>query len=94
MPFHQQLELLRKQSGLSYEQLAARCGSNPGYLWPLCQGKRKPSRDFTRRGRLSLALGLDLDQTDELLALAGHLPLQLTPVSRPAAPSYPTGPGV
>ena len=91
MPFHQQRELLRKQSGLSYEQLAARCGSNPGYVWPLCQGRRKPSRDFI--WRLSLALGLDLDQTDELLALAGLLPLQNGPVAARAVQSYQEGSG-
>jgi transcriptional regulator with XRE-family HTH domain len=86
MPFHDQLELLRKQSGLSYDQLAARCGSTPGYIWPLCQGKRKPSRDFI--WRLSLALVLDLEQTDELLALAGHLPLQAGSTPKQTAPTH------
>lgn len=89
MTFHEQLEDLRKRSGLSYEQVAIRAGTHSSYVWHLCQGKRKPSRDFI--WRLSLALALDLEQTDELLVLAGHLTLVGDPASSRAAQGYPAG---
>lgn len=92
MPFHEKLEDLRKRSGLSYEQVAIRSSSNSSYVWHICQGKRKASRDFI--WRLSLALGLDLEQTDELLGLAGHLRLLDGPPSSLAVQGYREGSAV
>lgn len=65
---------LRQRSGLSYDRLSARSHTNVSYLHALESGKKAhPSRDVLIR--IGFGLGLEAESVDELLLLAGHLPL-------------------
>lgn len=63
-----------EESGLSFDRLAARSRTTPSYLHRLVTGKaNRPGRNFILR--LAFGLSLDIDNADELLKSAGHLPL-------------------
>lgn len=65
---------LRRRSGLSYDRLSERAHTNISYLHALENGKKAhPSRDVLIR--IGFGLGIEAESVDELLLLAGHLPL-------------------
>ena len=62
------------RAGLSYQKAAQACWVDVAYLHRLVSGSKKnPSRDIVLR--LSVGLGLNVAETDELLMAAGHAPL-------------------
>jgi len=64
----------RKSSGLSFDKLAERSFTNISYLHALESGKKaRPSRDILIR--IGFGLGIEPELVDELLIMAGHLPL-------------------
>ncbi len=73
-PFTVTLRHFFFQRGRAYGKLAAAAHIDVKYLYELIQGtKHKPSRDVVIR--LGNSLGLDVDETDELLLAAEHAPL-------------------
>jgi transcriptional regulator with XRE-family HTH domain len=65
---------LRRRSGLSFDRLSERSYTNVSYLHALETGKKAhPSRDVLIR--IGFGLGVEAESVDELLLLAGHLPL-------------------
>jgi len=71
--FPLRLTALRKQHGLSQLQLAATAECSQRHISFLELGRTRPSRDMVQR--LSLALGLSLRQSNELLLAAGFAPI-------------------
>lgn len=85
----QALKRYRTTQGLSFELLSARAHVDVAYLHGLETGrKNKPSRDVMIR--IAFGLGIDLSETDNLLALAGHSPL--TPPRTDRQPITPPSP--
>lgn len=65
------LKQLRAAAGLSYQVLAERSYVDVKYLHDLETGKKaRPSRDVLIR--VGVGLGLELEDIDELLTVAGH----------------------
>ncbi len=65
---------LRAESGLSFKALSALCYVDTAYLYRLEHGQsQRPSRDVLIK--IGIGLGLDVQAVDELLTVAGHLPL-------------------
>lgn len=74
MPFKDILRLARLEQGLSFHHLAERSQVDVAYLHRLEDGQAsRPGRNVTIR--ISIGLGLDLKETEELLLAARHLPL-------------------
>ena len=67
------LEAFRKESGLSFDKLAARAGMDVHTLHDMAKGESRGSRDYILR--ICLALPLMPDDADTLLVAAGHPPL-------------------
>ena len=59
--------------GLSFQQLAEHAWTTSSYDFRLCRGDARPG--YTIVIRLALAMALTLEETDELLQLAGYPPL-------------------
>jgi transcriptional regulator with XRE-family HTH domain len=72
-PFPLRLSALRKQHGLSQLQLAMAANCSQRHVSFLELGRTRPSREMVQR--LSLALGLSLRQSNELLLAAGFAPI-------------------
>lgn len=81
--FGDRLRALREARALSQNALARAAELSPSLANMLEGGDRRPTADITRR--LARALGLDEADTDDLLALAGQLPLAYDRIS-PADP--------
>jgi transcriptional regulator with XRE-family HTH domain len=81
--FAGRLRALREARGLSQNALARAAELSPSLVNMLEGGARRPTAEITRR--LARALGLSEDGADELLALAGSLPLAFERIS-PADP--------
>ncbi len=81
--FGDRLRALRETRALSQNALARAAELSPSLVNMLEGGDRQPSAEVTRR--LARALGLDVADTDGLLALAGQLPLAYDWIS-PADP--------
>jgi transcriptional regulator with XRE-family HTH domain len=74
IPLYEHLRILRAVNGLSFDMLSARSHVDVAYLHRLETGKAcNPSRDVLFR--IALGLGLDVEMTDELIRIAGHVPL-------------------
>jgi len=71
--FPLRLTAFRKQHGLSQLQLATTADCSQRHISFLELGRTRPSRDMVQR--LSLALGLSLRQSNELLLAAGFAPI-------------------
>jgi len=71
--FPLRLTALRKQHGMSQLQLATTADCSQRHISFLELGRTRPSRDMVQR--LSLALGLSLRQSNELLLAAGFAPI-------------------
>lgn len=67
--FTQIIESARRVAGLSYEGWAETSFSNPSFLYRVCTGKARPSRDMLIR--LGLGLRGDERQINLLLQAAG-----------------------
>ena len=68
------LERLRKSAGLSFDQLSSRTLVDRRYLWDLETGKKgNPGRNILLR--IGIGLRLEVEELDDLLREAGHLPL-------------------
>lgn len=79
MTFADLIRQRRTDAGLSFDALAALALTSPAYLHRLETGEAfKPGRNFVIR--LGIALRLDIDGVDELLAVCGYL--RLTPNSQ------------
>lgn len=72
-PFCEMLQDLFQQSGLSKAVLAKRSGTSEVYLYQIFSGVRTPSRD--RVLCLCIGLGVQLEQTQELLKQSGFAQL-------------------
>ncbi len=81
--FGDRLRALREARALSQNALARAAELSPSLVNMLEGGDRQPTAEVTRR--LARALGLDAASTDDLLALAGQLPLAYDLIS-PADP--------
>lgn len=81
--FGDRLRALREARALSQNALARAAELSPSLVNMLEGGDRQPTADGTRR--LARALGLNTVDTDDLLALAGQLPLAYDRIS-PADP--------
>ncbi len=75
----------REQAGLSQNALARASGVDAGSVNRLESGKREPAARETVRQLIS-ALGISHSEGDELLRVAGHLPLAFDAI----APTDPT----
>ena len=74
IPLYEHLKILRAAYGLSFDMLSGRSHVDVAYLHRLETGKAcNPSRDVLFR--IALGLGLDVEMTDELFRIAGHVPL-------------------
>ena len=77
MPFGQVLRQARLEAGLSFETLAERTLTSQSYLHRLEQGAAcNPGRNLVIRLGIILYRD-DIDQIDEFLKAAHHLPLRL-----------------
>jgi len=64
----------RQEGGLSFRSLSARSQVDVAYLHRLESGlAARPGRNIVIR--IAIGLGLNLQETDDLLIIAGHLPL-------------------
>ena len=81
--FGDRLRALREARALSQNALARAAKLSPSLVNMLEGGDRQPTAEVTRR--LARALGLDAGDTDDLLSLAGQLPLVYDRIS-PADP--------
>lgn len=81
--FGGRLRTLREARALSQNGLARAAELSPSLVNMLEGGDRQPTAEVTRR--LARALGLDEADSDDLLALAGQLPLAYDRIS-PADP--------
>ncbi len=77
LAFGAAVRLLRLQAGLSLNELARRAGVDPAYIHRIesTAGSHRPP--LPRRAvvqSIAVALGSNARQTDQLLALAGHVP--------------------
>jgi len=73
LTYHALLDRQRQSHGLSYQQLAERAWTTSSYVFRQCRGDARPG--YTIVIRLALAMALTLEETDELLQLAGYPPL-------------------
>lgn len=65
----------REEAGMSLEMLANRVETSPAYLFRLEKGtSANPGRNFTIRLGIVLYRD-DIDRLDQLLTVAGHMPL-------------------
>lgn len=76
LAFGAAVHALRQQAGLSLNALARRAGVDPAYIHRIeARGGKRPP--LPRRGvvlSIAAALGSDVRQSEQLLALAGHAP--------------------
>jgi transcriptional regulator with XRE-family HTH domain len=73
--FKDLLRLARLEQGLSFHQLAERSQVDVAYLHRLEDGQAAhPGRNVAIR--IAIGLGLDLDDTEELLLASRHVPLR------------------
>ena len=83
--FPSRLTSLRKWRGLSQLQLASASDCSQHHIGFLELGRIQPSREMVRR--LSVALGLSLRQSNDLLLAAGFAPMwSETPFAETPAP--------
>jgi transcriptional regulator with XRE-family HTH domain len=80
LAFGAAVRALRRERGLSLNELARRAGVDPAYIHRIESrvGQQRPP--LPRRGvalAIAAALGSDPRQTDQLLALGGHTPAAL-----------------
>ena len=69
------LKYWRAERALSFHQLSELSDVDGGYLNKLENNvSTRPGRNILIR--VSIGLGLDIDDTDELLMVAGHVPLR------------------
>lgn len=75
VPFKDLLRLARLEQGFSFHQLAERSQVDVAYLHRLEDGQAAhPGRNVAIR--IAIGLGLDLDDTEELLLASRHVPLR------------------
>ena len=79
LAFGATVRALRTEAGISLNELARRAGVDPAYVHRIeARGAQRPP--LPRRPvvqALAAGLGCDARQTDQLLALAGHVPAAL-----------------
>jgi hypothetical protein len=73
LTYHALLDHQRQTHGLSYQQLAERAWTTASYVHRLCRGDGRPG--YTIVIRLAIAMALTLEETDEMLSVAGYPPL-------------------
>jgi transcriptional regulator with XRE-family HTH domain len=74
MGFGEELKYWRAERSLTFRLLSERSYIDVGYLHRLENDHAtQPSRNIVLR--VAIGLGLDLDETNELLLAAGHVPL-------------------
>jgi transcriptional regulator with XRE-family HTH domain len=73
LTYHALLDRQRQSHGLSYQQLAERAWTTASYVHRMCRGDARPG--YTIVLRLAIAMALTLEETDELLRMAGYPPL-------------------
>jgi transcriptional regulator with XRE-family HTH domain len=71
--FGKRLTFYREAEGLSRIALANTIGVSPEHIWRLENGFRGCSRDLAII--IGQVLGINIEQTNELLVLAGHRPM-------------------
>src|SRR5258708_10233736 len=79
LAFGATVRALRLQAGLSLNELARRAGVDPAYIHRI-ESRTAQRPPLPRRpvvAAIAAALGSDAQQTDQLLALAGHTPAAL-----------------
>ena len=79
LAFGATVRALRAERGLSLNELARRAGVDPAYV-PRIEARGAQRPPLPRRPvvqALAAGLGCDARQTDQLLALAGHVPAAL-----------------
>jgi ribosome-binding protein aMBF1 (putative translation factor) len=73
MTYHELLDRQRQTHGLSCQQLAERAWTTASNVHRLCRGDARPG--YTIVVRLAIAMALTLEETDELVRVAGYPPL-------------------
>ncbi|NIM93556.1 MAG: helix-turn-helix domain-containing protein [Anaerolineales bacterium] len=74
------LQSQRIEVGLSFQRLSERSQVDIAYLHRLETGRAtRPGRNIVIR--IAISLGLDIDDTDDMLVSAGHLPLAYRHIS-------------
>jgi transcriptional regulator with XRE-family HTH domain len=86
LTYHALLDHQRQSHGLSYQQLAERAWTTASYVHRLCRGDARPG--YTIVIRLAIAMALTLEETDEMLRVAGYPPL--LDLKRPSSTSVDT----
>jgi transcriptional regulator with XRE-family HTH domain len=79
LAFGAAVRTLRTRAGISLNELARRAGVDPAYVHRI-ESRSAARPPLPRRAvvlSIAAALGLDGEQTDQLLALAGHTPAAL-----------------
>ena len=73
LTYHALLDRQRQSHGLSYQQLAERAWTTSSYVFRLCKGESRPG--YTIVLKLAIAMALTVEETDELVRVAGYPPL-------------------
>jgi transcriptional regulator with XRE-family HTH domain len=73
LTYHALLDRQRQSHGLSYQQLAERAWTTSSYAFRLCKGESRPGYALVLR--LAIAMALTVEETDEMVRLAGYPPL-------------------
>ena len=71
MTMSEKLELLRQESGMSYQRLAETAHVDVAHVYRICKGKRNASRNTVLR--MGVAMKLEVEQLDDLLSIGGFI---------------------